>query len=98
MSGMGRTPEITYNLRLSPPSGAGMLKKFVLLVAFFMCGAALADEASVRKLVEAKLGAKVQNVTKTPYGGLYEVSDDKSLYYTDENVSFMRSEERRVGK
>jgi thiol:disulfide interchange protein DsbC len=66
-----------------------MLKKFVLLVAFFMCGAALADEASVRKLVEAKLGAKVQNVTKTPYGGLYEVSDDKSLYYTDENVSFM---------
>ena len=65
-----------------------MLKKIIWLVAFFVCGAALADEASVKKLVEAKLGNKVQSVTKTAYGGLYEVYVDKQLHYTDEKVSF----------
>ena len=54
-----------------------------------MSGVALADEASVRKLVESKLGTKVQRVTKTPYGGLYEVYVDKNLHYTDEKVSFI---------
>ena len=66
-----------------------MLRAFVLFFALVMCGAALADEASVKKLVEAKLGAKVQSVTRTPYGGLYEVYVDKTLHYTDEKVSFM---------
>ena len=66
-----------------------MLRKFVLLAALLACGAALADEASVRKLVEAKLGNKVQSVTRTPYGGLYEVYVDKNLHYTDEKVSFI---------
>ena len=40
------------------------LRNFILFFAFLICGAALADEASVRKLVEAKLGTKVQSVTK----------------------------------
>jgi thiol:disulfide interchange protein DsbC len=66
-----------------------ILKTFVLFFAFLMCGAALADEASVRKLVEAKLGNKVQSVAKTPYGGLYEVYVDKTLHYTDEKVTFL---------
>lgn len=66
-----------------------MLRNFVLLAALLACGAALADEASVRKLVEAKLGNKAQSVTKTPYGGLYEVYIDKNLHYTDEKVSFI---------
>jgi thiol:disulfide interchange protein DsbC len=66
-----------------------MLKKMLLGLALMACGAALADEASVRKLVEAKLGTKVQSVTKTPYGGLYEIFVDKTLHYTDEKVSFL---------
>jgi thiol:disulfide interchange protein DsbC len=66
-----------------------MLKKLIVALGLFACGVACADEASVRKLVEAKLGSKVQSVTKTPYGGLYEVYVDKSLHYTDEKVSFM---------
>ena len=70
-----------------------MLKTLFVLAALVMygvmCGAALADEASVRKLVEAKLGNKVQSVVKTPYGGLYEVYVDKNLHYTDEKVSFI---------
>ena len=66
-----------------------MLKKLVLMLVSLACSAAFADEASVRKLVEAKLGMPVQGVVKTPYGGLYEIYVDKNLHYTDENVSFI---------
>jgi thiol:disulfide interchange protein DsbC len=89
MSGVHAPAGMIYNLRLLPECGVVMLKKIVLLFAFLMCGAAFADEASVKKLVEAKLGNKVQSVTKTPYGGLYEVYVDKNLHYTDEKVSFI---------
>ena len=62
-----------------------------LLLACLLCVAvpALADEASVKKLVESKLGTKVQSVTKTPYGGLYEVYADGKLHYTDEKATFI---------
>jgi thiol:disulfide interchange protein DsbC len=48
---------------------------------------ALADEASVRKAVESKLGNKVDSVVKTAYAGLYEVYADGQIIYTDEKVS-----------
>jgi thiol:disulfide interchange protein DsbC len=89
MSGVRCLRGMAYNLRLLPSLGAMMLKKAVLFFALLICGAALADEASVKKLVEAKLGNKVQSVTKTPYGGLYEVYVDNTLHYTDEKVSFI---------
>ena len=66
-----------------------MSKNLVLILMSLTCGVALADEASVKKLVEAKLGNAVQSVVKTPYGGLYEVYVDKNLHYTDEKVSFL---------
>jgi thiol:disulfide interchange protein DsbC len=48
---------------------------------------ALADEASIKKAVEAKFGSKVSSVTKTSYFGLYEVYIDGQIVYTDEKVS-----------
>ena len=48
---------------------------------------ALADEASVKKAVEAKLGTKVSSVTKTPYLGLYEIYADGQILYTDEKLT-----------
>lgn len=66
-----------------------MPKILLLMLLALACGVAAADEASVKKLVEAKLGARVQSVVKTPYGGLYEVYVDKNLHYTDEKVSFL---------
>ena len=54
------------------------------------CSLAFADEASVRKLMESKFpNAKISNVAKTPYGGLYEVHFDSEIVYTDEQVSFV---------
>jgi len=46
---------------------------------------ALADEASVKKAVEAAYPKfKVEKVTKTPYAGLYEVFMGGQIIYTDE--------------
>ena len=69
-----------------------MLKKFlpVALVAALAATAALparADEASVKKAMEAKLGGNITSVTKTPYLDLYEVYADGRIIYTDEKQS-----------
>ncbi len=49
---------------------------------------AIADEASLKKAIEAKLGgSKVTSVTKTPYLGLYEVYADGQIFYTDEKIT-----------
>lgn len=65
-----------------------MLKKLLpLALAATFCVPAIADEASVKKAVEAKLGNKVSSVTKTAYLGLYEVYADGQIIYTDEKVS-----------
>ena len=65
-----------------------MLKKLLpLALAATFCLPALADEASVKKAVEAKLGSKVSSVTKTTYLGLYEVYADGQIIYTDDKVS-----------
>lgn len=54
-------------------------------------GAVHADETSVRKAVEAFIGSPaVESVTKTPYGGLYEiVLKSGELVYTDEKAGFL---------
>ncbi|MDR0577354.1 MAG: DsbC family protein [Candidatus Accumulibacter sp.] len=60
---------------------------FSFLLAIVLAQPALADEASVKKAVEDKLGGKVGSVTKTGYLGLYEVYVDGQIFYTDENIS-----------
>ncbi len=58
-----------------------------LLLASAFTLPARADEASVRKAIEEKLGTKVTSVTKTPYLGLYEVFADGQILYTDDKLS-----------
>ena len=58
-----------------------------LTLAMALSMPSLADEASVKKAVEGKLGGAVTSVTKTPYLGLYEVFVDGQIVYTDEKVS-----------
>jgi thiol:disulfide interchange protein DsbC len=68
-----------------------MLKKFaVLLFLLFTVPVACANEAEIKKILEAKFPqAKVDKVTKTSYFGLYEVFMDKQLFYTDEKVNYI---------
>ncbi len=65
-----------------------MLKHlFPLSLAMVFGAQALADETDIRKAMEAKLGTKVESVTKSGYMGLYEVYADGQLLYTDEKMT-----------
>lgn len=58
-----------------------------LVIASLWVAGASADEAEVRKAMEAKLGTKVESVTKSGYLGLYEVYADGNILYTDEKMT-----------
>lgn len=65
-----------------------MLKSVLSLTLAMACASfAMADEADIRKIMEAKLGTKVEGVAKSGYLGLYEVYADGTIFYTDEKVS-----------
>ena len=51
---------------------------------------ACADEASVKRTLEARFGGiKVESVTRTPYLGLYEVVIGEEILYTDERAAYV---------
>ncbi|MGE5470317.1 MAG: DsbC family protein [Bacteroidota bacterium] len=57
------------------------------LLALLFGAAAIADEADIRRAMEAKLGVKVESVVKSGYIGLYEVYADGNIFYTDEKTT-----------
>jgi thiol:disulfide interchange protein DsbC len=65
-----------------------MLKRLLplALVPLFIA-TANADEAEIKKAMEAKLGVKVESVTKSGYLGLYEIYADGNILYTDEKMT-----------
>ncbi|MGE5769052.1 MAG: DsbC family protein [Betaproteobacteria bacterium] len=65
-----------------------MLKKTLIAA----CAAAFAvathaNEAEIKKAMEAKLGTKVESVSKAGYLGMYEVYADGTIFYTDEKMT-----------
>ena len=65
-----------------------MLTKLLpLALASLFVASANADEADIKKAMEAKLGAKVESVTKSGYLGLYEVYSEGNVLYTDEKMT-----------
>ncbi len=66
-----------------------ILRTCAILFAALFAGRALADEASVKRGVEARFeGVKIESVGRTPYAGIYEVVVGDSIFYTDEKVGF----------
>lgn len=62
-------------------------------MAILFSSGALADEASLRKAIEATYPkAHIENITKTNYAGLYEIFLDGQIIYTDEKFSFLIAE------
>lgn len=58
---------------------------------------AVADEASLRKAIEAAYPKfKVESIVKTSYAGLYEVFMGGQIVYTDEKLTFLIAEGRLV--
>jgi thiol:disulfide interchange protein DsbC len=67
------------------------------LSTFGLSQFALADEASLKKAIEAAYPKfKVESVVKTPYSGLYEVFMGGQIVYTDEKLTFLIAEGRLV--
>ncbi len=64
-----------------------------LITAGFFATSVYADEASIKKAIEAAYPKfKVESITKTPYAGLYEVFMGGQIIYTDEKLSFLIAE------
>lgn len=73
------------------------LKSLALLSMLALSHFAVADEASLKKAIEAAYPKfKVDSVVKTPYSGLYEVFMGGQIIYTDEKLSFIIAEGRLV--
>ncbi len=64
-----------------------------LLAAMLFTATAHADEASLKKAIEAAYPKfKVDSITKTPYAGLYEIFMGGQIIYTDEKLTFLIAE------
>ena len=61
------------------------------LIAGFMANPALADEAAIRKNLPERLPTfpKIDEVSKTPMAGLYEVRMGSEIVYSDETGQFL---------
>jgi thiol:disulfide interchange protein DsbC len=70
-------------------------KKTVLALAAVLASAQLwaetPQETRIRKLVEPRMGVnvKVDGVSKTKYGGMYEVRTNGDIFYTDETARYL---------
>ena len=63
---------------------------FPSLLLCFLFGTAFADEASLKKAIQANFpGEKIESLKKTSYLGLYEVVVGGELFYTDEKASYL---------
>ncbi len=69
------------------------LKQIVLASLIGISQMAYADEASLKKKIEAAYPKfDVESVVKTPYAGLYEVFMGGQIIYTDEHLTFLIAE------
>lgn len=64
--------------------------KLPLLAAALACVSlvAVADEADVKKAVEAKVG-KIEKMVRAPMAGIWEVTVDGQIFYTDDKANYL---------
>lgn len=76
-------------MKYSNPAALAVAATLLLMTTAAL--AETAQEQSVRKLIEPRLGeeAKVDSVTKTPYGGLFEIRTGSEILYTDDKAQYL---------
>lgn len=64
--------------------------KLPLLTAILVCASltVAADEADVKKAVEARLG-KAEKIVRTPMAGIWEVTVDGQIFYADDKAGYL---------
>ncbi|HEX7644364.1 MAG TPA: DsbC family protein [Noviherbaspirillum sp.] len=69
----------------------GNLLAAILACCAMSAGAETEVEAQIHKAIEPRMGknVKVDEVRKTPYGGLYEIRTNGDIFYTDESASYL---------
>jgi thiol:disulfide interchange protein DsbC len=80
-----------WKLALAAAAAAGAMASVMTSAIATEPHAETPDEARVHKLVEPRMGSsvKVDAVSKTAYGGLYEVRSGTDIFYTDTNARYM---------
>jgi thiol:disulfide interchange protein DsbC len=80
-----------WKTALAAAAAAGMMASAVASGVSTEPHAETPDEARVHKLVEPRMGSnvKVDAVSKTAYGGLYEVRSGTDIFYTDAGARYM---------
>lgn len=64
--------------------------RICLYIALLMSSVAAASEATVKQAMQKKYpDVQVENVTKTPLAGIYEVFANGEVSYVDENVNYL---------
>jgi thiol:disulfide interchange protein DsbC len=69
-------------------------KTALMALCLLACGQLWAEtpqEARIKKLITPRMGVniKIDSVTKTPYGGMYEVRTNGDIFYTDETARYL---------
>lgn len=66
------------------------MKRLVLILAALLALPAFAQsgEATIKKVFEDKLKAKVERIGKSPIPGVYEVVADGQIFYADEKATY----------
>lgn len=66
------------------------MKKYLALLAALLISSSVYADPVVKKALEARFpDLKVEKLTKSGYGGLYEVFAGGEVFYTDEKASFV---------
>ena len=66
------------------------MKKYLALLAALLISSSVYADPAVKKALETRFpDLKVEKLTKTAYGGLYEVFAGGEVFYTDEKANFV---------
>jgi len=63
----------------------------ILALVSTLASAETAQETAIKNLIEPRLGenVKVDSVSQTPYGGLFEVRAGADIFYTDDKAKYL---------
>ena len=66
-----------------------LIKSLLLIALTFFAASAFANDSVKQELIKKYPEVKSERITKTTYGGLFEIFAGGEIFYTDEKVTFL---------